>query len=127
MKSRKRKVEQKQMQKPVLANRASVVRFHTSAFTIYYAGRDCSTAFLGNRQNVIFAGVIIDPLLCAGSSNLRWADWRDCERVSVIETSDFLRDSIDEARFAPVLKLFPHVLRFKAEHLTDGEKGKEPV
>ena len=43
--------------------------------------------------------------------------------------SNFSRCSIyiDETRFAPVLKLFPHVLRFKAEHLTDGEKGKEPV
>ena len=34
---------------------------------------------------------------------------------------------MDEARFAPMLKLFPHVFRVKAEHLTDGEKGKEPV
>lgn len=45
----------------------------------------------------------------------------------MFKPSNFSRCSVDEARFAPVLKLFPHVLRFKAEHVTDGEKGKEPV
>jgi hypothetical protein len=52
---------------------------------------------------------------------------QDCEWASMYEASNFSRCSIDEARFAPVLKLFPHVLRFKAEDVTDGEKGKEPV